>query len=152
METGGVVAPAGMPCCKPIGRARASSWFTASPSLGAPYPTCSGGCEALSSMAWPVSQAVDAESATSGALKAALPILLSADARLRQEAAMAGKAKARSKGVRFGRPPVGAEKLDRVKSALADGMGIRPAARAAGVSPATVMWVSTGPCAAPVTA
>jgi DNA invertase Pin-like site-specific DNA recombinase len=83
---------------------------------------------------------------------AVLPMLLAAEARLRHEAVLTGKAKARSRGVKFGRPPVGMEELDRLKSALATGMGIRPAARAAGVSPATVMWVSAGLCAAPVTA
>lgn len=96
--------------------------------------------------------ALDAADAASGALMAALPALMAADARLRQEAVLTGKAKARSKGVRFGRPPVKPEKLDRVRSALATGMGIRPTARAAGVSPATVLRVRAALSAAPVVA
>lgn len=53
----------------------------------------------------------------------------------------AGVDRARSKGVRFGRPPMPVYRLERVKKALKDGQGIREAARTTGVSTATVQKV-----------
>jgi len=54
----------------------------------------------------------------------------------RQEAVLIGQQAARQAGVRFGRPPVSAAKVARVREALAAGAGVRAAARAGGVSPA----------------
>lgn len=53
----------------------------------------------------------------------------------------AGVDRARSKGVRFGRPPMPVYRLERVKKALLDGQSIRQAAKATGVSTATVQKV-----------
>ena len=53
----------------------------------------------------------------------------------------AGHERARSKGVKFGRPPLPPIRLDKVKRALADGRSIRAIARTTGVSTATVMRV-----------
>lgn len=54
----------------------------------------------------------------------------------------AGQARARARGVRFGRPPLPQDRLERVRKALANGQGsIRTIARNAKVSTATVMRV-----------
>lgn len=53
----------------------------------------------------------------------------------------AGVDRARAKGVRFGRPPTPVYRLERVKKALKDGQSIRAAAKATGVSTATVQKV-----------
>lgn len=52
---------------------------------------------------------------------------------------VAGVQRARTKGVRIGRPPVAPIRLDRVRKALRDGQSIRAVAKATGVSTATVM-------------
>ena len=49
---------------------------------------------------------------------------------------VAGQARARSKGVRFGRPPVAPMRLEKVRTGLANGGSIRAVAQAAGVSTA----------------
>jgi DNA invertase Pin-like site-specific DNA recombinase len=54
-----------------------------------------------------------------------------------REAVMEGRAKARARGVEFGRPRVVAAKVQVVRAALAKGMGVRAAARAGGVGVAT---------------
>jgi DNA invertase Pin-like site-specific DNA recombinase len=52
---------------------------------------------------------------------------------------VAGQARAKAKGVKFGRPPVAPIRLDRVRKALGEGKTIRAVAKATGVSTATVM-------------
>jgi DNA invertase Pin-like site-specific DNA recombinase len=64
--------------------------------------------------------------------------------RYRAEAAAEGRRQARAKGIRFGRPPVSPDRIARVQASLAAGYGIRPTARLAGVSPATVMRIREG--------
>jgi DNA invertase Pin-like site-specific DNA recombinase len=54
---------------------------------------------------------------------------------------IAGQARARSKGVRFGRPPLPPIRLEKVQRALKDGQSIRAIAAATGVSTATVQRV-----------
>lgn len=54
-----------------------------------------------------------------------------------REAIAEGRARARARGVRFGRPTVPASKVERVRDALARGVGLRAAARRAGVGVAT---------------
>lgn len=78
------------------------------------------------------------------ALLAAVPILNAARAGLHREAAAIGRARARSKGVQFGRPRISEAKVIRVREALDAGAGIREAARRAGVSPATVIRLGEG--------
>jgi len=51
----------------------------------------------------------------------------------------AGVQRARSNGVKIGRPPVAPIRIDRVRKALRDGQSIRAVAKATGVSTATVM-------------
>jgi DNA invertase Pin-like site-specific DNA recombinase len=53
----------------------------------------------------------------------------------------AGQDRARAKGVRFGRPPMPPILLGRVKRALKDGLSIRSAAKATGVSTASVQRI-----------
>ena len=53
----------------------------------------------------------------------------------------AGHDRARSKGVKFGRPTIAPIRLDRVKEALGNGQSIRAVAKATGVSTATVQRV-----------
>jgi len=55
------------------------------------------------------------------------------------QAIRAGQAKARAAGKRIGRPIVPLRVKDRVRTALAEGGGIRPTARRFGVSPASVI-------------
>jgi DNA invertase Pin-like site-specific DNA recombinase len=54
-----------------------------------------------------------------------------------REAVMEGRARARARGVEFGRPRVVAAKVQAVRDALARGLGVRAAARAGGVGVAT---------------
>jgi hypothetical protein len=54
-----------------------------------------------------------------------------------REAVMEGRAKARARGVEFGRPRVVAAKVQAVRDALARGLGVRAAARVSGVGVAT---------------
>jgi DNA invertase Pin-like site-specific DNA recombinase len=54
---------------------------------------------------------------------------------------IAGQARARANGVRFGRPPLAPSRVEKVRRALADGRSIRAVARATGVSTATVQRV-----------
>jgi DNA invertase Pin-like site-specific DNA recombinase len=54
-----------------------------------------------------------------------------------REAVREGRAKARARGVKFGRPRVVAAKVQAVRAALARGLGIRAAARAGDVGVAT---------------
>ena len=57
---------------------------------------------------------------------------------------IAGQARARASGVRFGRPPLAPGRVEKVRRALADGRSIRAVARATGVSTATVQRVKRG--------
>lgn len=75
------------------------------------------------------------------ALLSSISLLAEARADLHREAVTAGKLRARSKGVQFGRPRIEPHKLERVRQLLAEGGGIRATARIAGVSAATVMRV-----------
>ena len=52
---------------------------------------------------------------------------------------VAGQARAKSKGVKFGRPPVAPIRIDKVRKALTEGKSIRAVAKSTGVSTATVM-------------
>jgi len=54
---------------------------------------------------------------------------------------IAGQARARANGVRFGRPPLPASRVEKVRRALADGRSTRAVARSTGVSTATVQRV-----------
>lgn len=58
---------------------------------------------------------------------------------------IAGQARARANGVRFGRPPLAPSRVEKVRRALADGRSIRAVARATGVSTATVQRVKRSP-------
>ena len=81
---------------------------------------------------------------TADALLAAAPVLASAAGGMRREAVAKGREKAKARGVRMGRPPVADAKVEKVLQALAAGTGVRPAARQAGVSPATVIRIRAG--------
>jgi DNA invertase Pin-like site-specific DNA recombinase len=54
-----------------------------------------------------------------------------------REAVAEGRAKARARGVRFGRPTTSATKAQAVRDAIARGLGVRAAARVGGVGVAT---------------
>jgi DNA invertase Pin-like site-specific DNA recombinase len=54
---------------------------------------------------------------------------------------IAGQARARSKGVKFGRPPLPPIRLDKVQKGLLEGRSIRAIAATTGVSTATVQRV-----------
>lgn len=73
------------------------------------------------------------------ALIRAVPTLVGARSALHREAAACGRAKAKARGVVFGRPRIAEAKIMRVREALDAGAGVREAARRAGVSPASVL-------------
>ena len=56
---------------------------------------------------------------------------------------IAGQTRARAKGVRIGRPPTPASRVEKVRRALRDGLSIRTAAAAPGVSTAPVQRVKS---------
>jgi DNA invertase Pin-like site-specific DNA recombinase len=58
---------------------------------------------------------------------------------------IAGQARARASGVKFGRPPLAPNRVEKVRRALADGRSIRAIAKATGVSTATVQRVKRSP-------
>lgn len=76
------------------------------------------------------------------ALIRAVPAIVGVRSALHREAAAAGRARAKARGVRFGRPRIPDAKIARVREALETGVGVREAARRAGVSPASVLRVS----------
>jgi DNA invertase Pin-like site-specific DNA recombinase len=59
----------------------------------------------------------------------------------RREASLAAHDNARRNGVKIGRPSLDQQSIDRVRSALIKGHGLRPTARAAGVSASSVVRV-----------
>lgn len=61
----------------------------------------------------------------------------------------AGLERARSKGVRLGRPPMPDHVVDAIKAALASGQGIRAAARSTGASTTSVMRIAQSMANAP---
>ncbi len=75
-------------------------------------------------------------------LLAAVPTLIDVRSTLHREAAATGRARAKARGVLFGRPRIPEAKINRVREALDAGASIREAGRRAGVSPATVVRVS----------
>lgn len=81
---------------------------------------------------------LDFDADLSAVMLAAAPIFASTDSKLKREAVARGRVRARAKGVQFGRPRIPPEKVARAGAALANGAGVRAAARAAGISPASV--------------
>lgn len=71
-----------------------------------------------------------------GDLPAAATLLVQARQDYRREAILQGQMRAKMLGVRFGRPPLAAGKIERVKIALSEGQGVRAVARKFGISPA----------------
>jgi DNA invertase Pin-like site-specific DNA recombinase len=62
----------------------------------------------------------------------------------RRDKILRGQAAARDASVRFGRPPIPTVKVEKARQALASGKGVRQAARAAGISPASVSRLKSG--------
>jgi DNA invertase Pin-like site-specific DNA recombinase len=56
----------------------------------------------------------------------------------RRDRILRGHAAARSLSIKFGRPPIAKVKMEKAKTALAGGKGVRQAARIAGISAASV--------------
>ena len=61
----------------------------------------------------------------------------------RRSKILSGQASARALSIRFGRPPIAKQKVDRAKQFLASGKGVRQVARMAGISPASVSRIKT---------
>jgi DNA invertase Pin-like site-specific DNA recombinase len=55
----------------------------------------------------------------------------------RRDRILRGQAAARALSIRFGRPPIATAKLEKAKHELANGRGVREAARIAGISAAS---------------
>ena len=86
-------------------------------------------------------QAIDTTTASGRMLFQMLGVFAEFERAMITSRIKAGHERARSKGVKFGRPPLPPIRLDKVKRALADGRSIRAIARTTGVSTATVMRV-----------
>lgn len=84
-------------------------------------------------------QALDTTSASGRMLFQLLGVFAEFEKTLITSRIIAGQARAKAKGVKFGRPPVAPIRIDKVKKALAEGKSIRAVAKATGVSTATVM-------------
>ena len=61
----------------------------------------------------------------------------------RRSKILKGQASARALSIRFGRPPIAKQKVDRAKQFLASGKGVRQVARMAGISPASASRIKT---------
>jgi DNA invertase Pin-like site-specific DNA recombinase len=69
----------------------------------------------------------------------------------RRDRILRGQAAARALSIRFGRPPIAKVKMEKAKTALAAGKGVRQAARVAGISPASVSRLKNSMCPASAT-
>jgi DNA invertase Pin-like site-specific DNA recombinase len=61
----------------------------------------------------------------------------------RRDRILRGRAAARAVSIRFGRPPIAKQKIEKAKQFLASGKGVREIARIAGISPASVSRIKT---------
>lgn len=86
-------------------------------------------------------QALDTSTPSGKMLYGMLSVFAEFERSLIKSRVQAGCDRARAKGVRFGRPPTPVYRLERVKKALRDGQSIRAAAKATGVSTATVQRI-----------
>jgi DNA invertase Pin-like site-specific DNA recombinase len=78
----------------------------------------------------------DGTTVDAGGLLSAADLLVDARRAYRRENIIAGQIRAKACGTRFGRPPVPPAKIEKVRSALRSGQGVRQAARSSGISPA----------------
>jgi DNA invertase Pin-like site-specific DNA recombinase len=67
----------------------------------------------------------------------------------RRDRILRGQAAARALSIRFGRPPIATAKVEKAKQELANGRGVREAARIAGISAASVSRLKNSMNAAP---
>jgi DNA invertase Pin-like site-specific DNA recombinase len=81
---------------------------------------------------------IDSTTTQGSAWMAAFASLQGVQQTLRQQKARAAQQRAMQAGVRFGRPPIPQCIIERVRTALEAGHGVRPTARKTGVSPARV--------------
>lgn len=86
-------------------------------------------------------QAIDTSTPSGRMLFQMLGVFAEFERGLLRSRVIAGQARARAKGVRFGRPPLPPSRVEKVRKALADGHSIRAVAKATGVSTATVQRV-----------
>ena len=86
-------------------------------------------------------QAIDTSTASGRMLFQMLGVFAEFERSIITSRIHAGLNRARAKGVRFGRPPMPASRLEKVKRALRDGQSIRAAAKATGVSTASVQRI-----------
>ena len=70
----------------------------------------------------------------------------------RRDRILRGQAAARSLSIRFGRPPIAKAKVEKARTALAAGKGVRQTARLAGISAASVSRLKNAMGAAAATA
>ena len=61
----------------------------------------------------------------------------------RRDRILRGQAAARALSIRFGRPPIAKQKVEKAKQFLAAGKGVREIARLAGISPASAFRIKT---------
>jgi DNA invertase Pin-like site-specific DNA recombinase len=80
----------------------------------------------------------DGATVETGGLLVVSELLVDARRRYRAEAIRAGQIRAKAAGVRFGRPPLSASRMEKARLALQSGKGIRESGRISGISPAKV--------------
>jgi len=86
-------------------------------------------------------QAVDTSTPSGRMLFQMLAVFAEFERSMIRSRIAAGVQRARANNVRFGRPPMPVYRLERVKKALRDGQSIRAAAKATGVSTASVQRI-----------
>ena len=82
-------------------------------------------------------QQIDTATSNGMSLLDVAPLMVHHLRQSRRSKILRGQASARALSIRFGRPPIAKQKVDRAKQFLASGKGVREVARMAGISPAS---------------
>ena len=88
-------------------------------------------------------QQIDTATSNGVSLLDVAPLMVHHLRQSRRSKILKGQASARALSIRFGRPPIAKQKVDRAKQFLASGKGVRQVARMAGISPASVSRIKT---------
>jgi DNA invertase Pin-like site-specific DNA recombinase len=88
-------------------------------------------------------QQIDTATSNGMSLLDVAPLMVHHLRQSRRSKILRGQASARALSIRFGRPPIAKQKVDRAKQFLASGKGVRQVARMAGISPASAARIKT---------
>jgi len=97
---------------------------------------------------WLDNERIDTGSANGLSLFDVTAMMASHVRQTHRDRVLRGQAAARSLDVRFGRPPLPDTKVQKARMLLAEGKGVREAARLAGISPASVGRLKAAPATA----